>query len=1675
MGTVYLVHDRQKGESIALKLLREDLQREKDLQRLREEFEALSRLDHPGIVKVYDFGSNYFTMEYVPGKGLDEELGEEGIPRVIDIATDICRTLDYFHCEGIIHRDLKPANIRVTPDGTVKLMDFGFALTHDLARSIHDSESNIAGSIEYMAPELIKGFDVDPRADIYSIGVTFYQLATGRLPFTSRDLMAAVMKQLESKAVAPSKYNRDVTPGFESILLRCLEKDPADRYQTAQELLMDLVQLSGRSEIAAIRTEKGARYLYRPRFVGRESLLAKIRESFVSCRRGACRGVLVRGVTGVGKTRILEEVRGEWVAEPVILAHVSCSEHHEAPFESLVILAQECLLHVEQANPDQMPEIASRWGGTLVHFLPELGRRSWMSGICPEGDISPERLAHELVGLFSYLSESQPVVLLLDDLDRLGEEDFDTLLQLVEAVVDRPVLLLASSTWPLPRGGKEHPVELFLPKWRALGILEEIDIGPLSQEDLRSFLGSMIYQKEITGFLPEAISELSDGNPALAEETMYGLAEDGLIYRRGGEWQIEVDDVRKIRRPLRSENSLPDRVLELEKKDRLMLSALALVGSLCDLGLLMKITRLKESQAKVVLGNLESAELCESISMPEGLQYRSVFPQLRDLCPWDAKGRALQKLHDRIATYLEGREGEQEESELENLAHHYRGSRRPDRAVDVYIDLGDRFRKAYLTQRAASYYETGIEVAEALGDDERRALIQGKLGSLYNRGGDFDRAIRFYNRALTGSGLTENSRDQSLQGLGYAHFRKHQYNEALRCFKRLLEESKDQQVRPDVLNHISRIYLARGQLGRSERYAQEALELVRGTGREILLASIYGNLGDIHFFQGRFSTSINYLERALDLLPPEGEGYLRSRISAGIARVHLHYGDLEVTYKFLEDALYHAQFTGDRVYMVEIEARIGQIFEWDGRLDRAQEVYEQAIERSQEMGRKSSEAYCGLNLGRLLVKKGQASRAVEYLVKSMRTFKDTRVPWAVGICYIHLGEAFADEGLYRKAKTSFAMAEKTLRDVQMKWLLGTVYSGVVDVLIKLGNHGLALKTLNKALDRSKDLDLKNLQGILYRKYALFCIANNYRLEAVEHFVASLVLLGRTRSRFEEGRTHLAYGGFLLETEKAGDRGYLKSAVNHLRKARDIFEDAGADHLLGKAQMLLGESLKAREEIYHRFDLADRSRALSDEIGSLQLEVTDSFNDILEGIRAEVKLMNAEELILDVERRIRDSEEALAQKLQALEGKNQSLLAEVEELRDERTGLLALQKVTKVINSTLDSERLFQMVLDLVVEVIRAERGFLMLRDENEGFVFKAARNLEKEQIDHPEFEVSTSIVHKVIRTGDPVLTSDAQADGEFQAESIRNLRLKSILCVPFTLKGKTIGAMYVDNPSIQDLFTDRDLDLLVAFADQVAIALENAFLYEELVEKQKIEQELNIASRIQANLLPKVIPQIAGLEVYGKMVPAGKVGGDYYDFLLSEDQKSLLSCIGDVSGKGVPAGLVMVMARVLLHHLSESNLSTRDVLLEANRILKANTEPFVFMSMLLVRWDGESICYTGAGHENLLVYRSQTETVEAIPAGGVVLGIKDEVGDMIQEKQLDLSPGDVVLLYTDGCSEALNSEEAMFEVDRLKESLKRHVAKDVGELVESVFEDIEGFVGDAEQHDDMTLTVLKRV
>jgi serine/threonine protein kinase len=239
MGEVFQAHDPQIDRMVALKVLRGDRVVGEDfVLRFLKEAKAIGRLSHPNIVTVYDVGRDhgtiYIAMEYLEGKPFNDVMrqGQMSLENIIDIGVQVSKTLNYAHTKGIVHRDIKPSNIILSPDGQVKLTDFGIARIEDSNLTQQTHVGDILGTPTYMSPEQVMGKRVDGRSDLYSLGVLLYELAADRKPFSGDNIAAVFNAITQSDLIPPSKINPSIPKALSDLIVKALSKNPGERFQT---------------------------------------------------------------------------------------------------------------------------------------------------------------------------------------------------------------------------------------------------------------------------------------------------------------------------------------------------------------------------------------------------------------------------------------------------------------------------------------------------------------------------------------------------------------------------------------------------------------------------------------------------------------------------------------------------------------------------------------------------------------------------------------------------------------------------------------------------------------------------------------------------------------------------------------------------------------------------------------------------------------------------------------------------------------------------------------------------------------------------------------------------------------------------------------------------------------------------------------------------------------------------------------------------------------------------------------------------------------------------------------------------------------------------------------------------------------------------------------------------
>lgn len=405
-------------------------------------------------------------------------------------------------------------------------------------------------------------------------------------------------------------------------------------------------------------------------------------------------------------------------------------------------------------------------------------------------------------------------------------------------------------------------------------------------------------------------------------------------------------------------------------------------------------------------------------------------------------------------------------------------------------------------------------------------------------------------------------------------------------------------------------------------------------------------------------------------------------------------------------------------------------------------------------------------------------------------------------------------------------------------------------------------------------------------------------------------------------------------------------------------------------------------------------------------------------------------------------------------------------------LTTLYAITRSMNSSLDFDQVLNQVMDAVVQLTKAERGVLMIADADTGELrVRVAHNISGEML-ATEDAYSTTIVNQVIETRQSLLTNNAMFDNRYTpGQSIIMRGLRAILCAPMLVKDRLVGVVYVDTAMRTGNFSEADRDLLAAVAGQAGIAIENARLYGVAVEKGRLDRELQMGREMQQALMPRRMPHTPGYEVAATWQAAREMAGDFYDGFVLDDAH-LGVVIADVSDKGTPAALFMAVSRSFIRSYAHAGLSPVETLRRTNDLILDDSESGMFVTAYYsVFQPGGYSAHVNAGHNQPVLYRQASHDVVWMPRGGRAIGWFPD--NPLEEVTLQLAPGDLLVYYTDGLTEAENAAGEYYGEDRLAQAIMTVAEQPIEAIVAHIIADVERFAGGVPLFDDLTLVAVR--
>jgi predicted ATPase len=680
MGAVYRVDDQlYPGRPTALKMFLHKVTHPVEL--FRAEFRTMASLRHPNVARVYDFealaghDALFFTMELIEGATLSARLGKEGgggpanlhWREVVELLVPVIRALSYLHTRGVVHYDLKPSNIMVSrrsAGSQVKVLDFGLA-------GLKQDGDRWMGTPLYLSPEVARGAAADHRADLYSLGVMAFQLLSGQVPY---DTTGGFQRLLEQKLTLHVRFSGSASSAVPTWLQHVVERlcaiDAARRYPAAGAVL-DAVNQAGGLDYELETQDTRESYAFSSHFVGRRRELEEL-DRFVADAlegHGGCGALFVAGRSGMGKSRLMRELRQAVQLKEIAFAEADCFERDLSEAGPLASLVQQAATLARSAGA---LDLLRTHGPEMVKLVPALALDADVVATPPleNADAERRRMQAAIARFFVGLSQRIPYVLYVNDLQwaRVGAvEILVAILRERDAAEGaRPGLALLGSC--RSDDVAERPIRRLLDPRLASHPVRTIELLPLQEEDVAELLRSMLGLTGLPPGLAQGVASSSDGLPFFVEEILRDLLEQGRLRLVRGVWTIEGGEG-ELR--FDAAASFLQRAARVTPDERALLDLLAVCGRPAEPAVLARVAGLGADATGVALRALIERQMVVAIAGEREL-YNLAHDRMRETLYATLVAEARTELHLRLARTLSAElaEGERGDRLFEVVAHY---------------------------------------------------------------------------------------------------------------------------------------------------------------------------------------------------------------------------------------------------------------------------------------------------------------------------------------------------------------------------------------------------------------------------------------------------------------------------------------------------------------------------------------------------------------------------------------------------------------------------------------------------------------------------------------------------------------------------------------------------------------------------------------------------------------------------------------------------------------------------------------------------------------------------------------------------------------------------------------------------------------------------------------------
>jgi len=1386
MGEVFKVVDINDESIKALKILRPGLISQ--LEQFKEEFKILTQLHHPYLVNVYNFGIDaenhpYYTMDFMPGDDIKAKSADYGLEDFYRLSLMALSALDYIHSRNIIHGDLKPSNILFDELGNLRLVDFGLAVHLQ-----SDKQPRSSGTLEFTPPEIIKHGSLSACSDLYSLGLVFYELLFNRALLqgtTSQMLSYKLEKSIELPEFPEEKGGRNL----HDVINRLLENDPDKRYQTAGEVsrIIERLYHAGEPGQAAdydkssvsVLSDTSRDYFERASFCGRKDEFNRLKTAFEKLADGESAVFHITGESGVGKSRLAEQFKYSIQMEGCHFIQAACSSGDGNPLVSVRKLIEQIFILFD---PDY--KLFNALGDEVRRLFPEI-----FPGVRGEQDVNrgKQRLYYNLQKYFQQIGSENRLALLIEDIqwaDNQTIEFINIISRATKTAGDANgngfLLILTSEIVP------EKPT------WEFIDFADAIVLKPADKELWDEFLYNLFGDFKPPRDFSEKLYHETGGNFFFVEELLKSLADGKALFRSGGFWKLQTEKLTGFPLPKSVKESIGRRLSRLDFSYLAIVEQAAVMDSLFKPEDLLKLSGYSKADMKL----LDELILLRVFHRQNGdLQF--LHNQVKEVAYESLSRFKRVQLHRKTALHFEVKK-----AKPEFLARQFLAAGEKTKSYHYLCQSAENAAGIFGWDQAAKYYEQILSLIPDWPEAPKSARFEALKGQA--------RSLMFINpkaadklfpQILIEVNKTDNiSKNRFsaliLQAENYQHLGDNE--QALELYENAINIGDEYKDFKGWSNLMGEAFMGLGwvqsKLGKFELAGKsyfKALDyFIENPER---MCRVLSYIGIVYARKGDLDGALDYYNRSLKVCRDNDYKWPAMQLYGNIGNVYNARSDYQKALEYYKMSLAIALEISDRRIEGINLLNIGHSYNLLGQNNKALDYFQRALQIQKSIGDRSSEAVNYNNLAEIYFNLGQFKKAFDYATKGIELagqIKEPRVELAnlkgLADVYLAIGDLDNASEHIRQALT---LAENINDDQQKNWALAIK----AEIQFEKGNTIDSEKILFDVLATNpEDTGLK-ARLLLAKSLIKLKIGD---LPAAEHYLSKISELDLPLS-FKSSFHHLK-AVYMMKTSK--NRQDLIKAETGAITALEYADKFGPS---GKKPGYLITLAMIKKNLNEKYQ-AYISRAINLASGSC----AGWPDQIQRNFLAKIKITEDQDYKKPSFEFVEEDPMEKSNREQRLE---------------------TLFEVAKTVNSIHELDPLLNRVMDLMLENLNADRGFIMLKDSSDNLEPMVARNLDRENI-IGEDTISRSTIDDVFTSGQPLLMNRTLSD-ETERESVVDFQITSIMCAPLKAKDLVTGIVYIDSRASKQVFDNDDLEFLLSFCNLAAIAIENARLTGRLADR----------------------------------------------------------------------------------------------------------------------------------------------------------------------------------------------------------------------------------------------------